>query len=349
MSVHQLKDGRWIVKYPDPEKASGSRREYFGRGAAAETAARARDRNLDLKRTKPRENDHTGPTFNDLSLEYLINRRLPRRSQAVTVSILKSAINPAIGQVPAIRLTHSDMGRYVRNRLRTVKASTVRRELAIVQAVMNASVAMRPPLIPMNPLKGFPSPVADDDIISPPTMAEISAILEHANERLRRFIIIAFYTGLRPGAVELLSLRWEAVSWETETIRVVSARKGGVKLRDVPIHPDFLKELKLWRAEDTKRGQSGFMIYLGKKGRPVVRVDWSWEQAKKKAGITRRLRLYDLRHFFVTSAIESGADYKTLSDIVGSNPETLRRHYQHVSNAARVSLIERMPSLVSGR
>jgi len=39
MSVHKLKDGRWIVKYPDPEKPGGSRREYFGRGDSAKKKA----------------------------------------------------------------------------------------------------------------------------------------------------------------------------------------------------------------------------------------------------------------------------------------------------------------------
>ena len=69
------------------------------------------------------------------------------------------------------------------------------------------------------------------------------------------------------------------------------------------------------------------------------------ETCQKKAGITRRLRMYDPRHFFVTTAIEGGSDYKTLSEIVGSSPETLRRHYQHVSGAARISLIGRMPKI----
>ena len=50
-----------------------------------------------------------------------------------------------------------------------------------------------------------------------------------------------------------------------------------------------------------------------------------------RSGITRRIRPYDLRHRFVTSALEAGADIGALSDIVGSRPETLRKHYQHVT------------------
>lgn len=65
----------------------------------------------------------------------------------------------------------------------------------------------------------------------------------------------------------------------------------------------------------------------------------SWSNAKKKAGITRRLRLYDIRHDFVTTALESGVDVGILSRIVGSRPDTLRKHYQHVSEAATAAAV----------
>lgn len=120
-----------------------------------------------------------------------------------------------------------------------------------------------------------------------------------------------------------------------------------MRSRDVPIHPDFLIELKKWKAADDSASiTSGNIIYLGKKGRAIKDIHKSWYDAKHKSGVTRHIRLYDLRHLFVTTAIESGADYKTVSEIVGSSPETLRRHYQHVSSAARQSVIEKMPSLL---
>ena len=348
MSVHQLKDGRWIVKYPDPEKASGSKREYFGRGASAESRARSRDRELDLKHTKPRAEDTAGPSFNDLSIEYLLEKKFQGHPARAVESKLKSVINPVLGSIPAIRLTHEDLARFVRKRSQTVKASTICRDLSTVQAVMNWAAKKRPPLIPMNPLRGYSPPASDDAILSPPTTAEVTAILKHANDRLRRFVMICWYTGARPGPVEVLSLKWDSILWETEVIRIISANKGGIKLRDVPIHPGFLLELKQWRDEDAKKGlANGPIIHYGKKVCSIQRIDWSWRKAKKKAGITRRIRLYDLRHLFVTSAIEAGCDYKTLSDVVGSNPETLRRHYQHVSTAAKVALIDRMPTLAT--
>lgn len=202
---------------------------------------------------------------------------------------------PAIGDASAIKLIFTDIDNYVNARRKTVKDNTIRREIVDIKAILNWSVKRRPPLIPYNPIRDYPAPQADDDVITPPTSEEAQAIMQYANERLLRAIKISWYTGLRPGAIELLSLTWANVLWDRGVIRSI-------------LNP--------------------------------------WKQAMAKAGITRRLRPYDLRHLFVTRAIEAGIDYKTLSDIVGSSPETLRKHYQHVSNEARRKAISIMPKFV---
>jgi integrase len=341
MSVHQLEDGRWFVKIYDPSKPSKSRREYFGRGAGAEIKARNRDQELDFKRTKPRADDDSGPLFHELATEYLLNKNFNDNSLKLCTLRLEKIIIPVIGQIPAIRLTYDDLDKYVRKRRQTVKANTVRREVVDIKAILNWAVKRRPPMLSMNPIRDYQPPPADDDIITPPTISEVEAILKYANDRLYRAIKIAWYTGLRPGAVELFSLRWNSVLWDIGLLRITSADKGGLRIRDVPIHPDFVEELRSWTNKDND--PAGYIIHH--KGQPITSLKVAWKYAKEKANITRRLRLYDLRHFFVTTAIESGSDYKTLSTIVGSSPETLRRHYQHVSGAAKVSLIERMPNL----
>jgi len=64
----------------------------------------------------------------------------------------------------------------------------------------------------------------------------------------------------------------------------------------------------------------------------IIKTYWHRKQkALARAGITRRIRPYDLRHNFITQALEEGADVKALSEIVGSAPETIMRHYQHVT------------------
>ena len=345
MSVHQLKDGRWVVRYPDPDgKDINARKcEYFGRGAIAEQKARLRNESLDLQKKGPVKNeDSVGPTLSELATEYLINKNFRNDSSRDLCQLRLSAnILPALGDIQAIRLTYDNMEKYVRLRRRSVKASTARREITDIKAILNWASKRRPPLIPMNPIRDFVAPLPDDAVIIPPTKEEVKAILKHANERLKRAITLSWYTGLRPGAVELFALKWDSVLWEKNVIRVVSAEKGGPGIRHVPIHPLLIETLRKWYEADNN--PLGPIIH--DKGKSIASLKKAWKIAKEKAGITRRLRLYDLRHYFVTTAIESGTDYKTLSEIVGSSPETLRKYYQHVSNAAMVSAIENMPDI----
>jgi len=176
--------------------------------------------------------------------------------------------------------------------------------------------------------------------IRPPSMAETRAILKAAEPHLMRFIKLSYYLGVRPGAVELLGLTWDAVNWDTNTIEVISAEKGGMVKRHVPIHDGFEAELKTWWKADNKTGP-----IIRYRDKPVASIKTAWENALIRAKIKRRLRPYDLRHNFITAALEEGADIGAVAAIVGSSPETLRRHYQHVTNRLRRQTVALIKSL----
>ena len=93
-----------------------------------------------------------------------------------------------------------------------------------------------------------------------------------------------------------------------------------------------------WEASDDK---SPYIVTWH--GLPIKSIKTAWKTTLKNAGITRRLRPYDLRHQFITAALEGGADLKALSEVVGSRPETLMRNYQHVSRALRRVAVETIP------
>jgi integrase len=224
------------------------------------------------------------------------NRTLLNENSKNLLSIrLEANILPFIDNIPAARLTHDTLEKYVRHRRKTVKANTVRRELVDIKVILNWAIKRHPPLIPYNPVRDFPMPKSDDAVITPPSPHECTEILKHANQRLMRGIKLAWCTGLRPGAVELMSLTWGAVLWDRRVIRIQSAHKGGPALRDVPIHPDFFDELKIWWDADN----NGFGPIIHLKGKLIKSLKIAWTTAKEKAGIKRRLRLYDLRHDFL--------------------------------------------------
>ena len=76
-------------------------------------------------------------------------------------------------------------------------------------------------------------------------------------------------------------------------------------------------------------------------------MHWAWKGALKRAGITRRIRLYDLRHAFATEAIAGGADIGTVANLMGHSSATMiLKHYQYVTDKQKLTAIEALPEPV---
>ncbi len=222
MAVNQLKDGRWIcyylVKGPDGKK-SKIKREYFGRGPDAEEAANKRNEELGLIKRRPPK-DTPGPTFGELMDKYLSNKTLANENAYKMLTYrLKANILPYFENIPAIRIKDNDLDRYIKlRRNKPVKYSTINREISDIQAILNFAASRNPRMIPYNPVRNYKKPPDDDEVIIPPTEREINKILDNAAPHLTRAIILSYYLGLRPGAVELLGLAWPDVNFGDMTI-----------------------------------------------------------------------------------------------------------------------------------
>lgn len=207
------------------------------------------------------------------------------------------------------------------------KRTSIRRELTIVRAALRWGVSRK--LIAHNPMDGYRLPTQDDSVIQPPTQAELAAIYAVAKPHLRRAIMLAVYTGMRPGVSELLSLRWEQVDLINGSIFVESAKKGGMRARIVPIAEPLAASLREWLAEDRQAGVVEWVVH--RHGRRFRRMRDTWTTAMQRTGITRRIRPYDLRHLAATAMLDAGADLKSVSEILGhASPDLTLRTYQHI-------------------
>jgi integrase len=210
--------------------------------------------------------------------------------------------------------------------------------LAIVLAILNWAARRRPPLLAFNPVAGYRLPKIDKPNHQPTTIAEVNAILAEAPDHLKRFVKPCFYMGARPGAKKILAITWDRFNFEGRTILAKSAMKGGPQWRAVAA--DLYPDLLVWHKQD---GGRGHLVHW--KGRPIKRVLTAWQTAKKKAGIKRNIRPYDLRHHFISAALAAGHGIKSVSEVVGSSPKTLMDHYQHVTSQQHVQVVHSIPSL----
>jgi len=72
----------------------------------------------------------------------------------------------------------------------------------------------------------------------------------------------------------------------------------------------------------------------------------AWNQAKKDAGVTKRIRLYDIRHFYITHALAAGANIMELAARVGhKGPEMIVRVYAHLAEEMTKKSALEIPAL----
>lgn len=335
MSVCTRRDGQVFVNYREGGKLQ---RKYFGKGQAALDKAKA----FNSSRAKPLY--IASPLFVELCSAYLAGKAstMARSTSSNLIVKLDAVIVPALGDLPALGIDADVLDKYVANRLRAVKATTVHHELSYIRAILR--FAVKRGLLPRNPMAGYEFLKRDDATILPMSHAEIEAVLKHSPEHLRRAILLSFFLGLRPGASELLSLKYNQVNWTAMSITVISARKGGVMRREVPIHPAL--PLRKWFEADGSNQDRHIITWQGK---PVARIRMSFEHAKSLAGVGgRKIPLYSLRHAFVSTLLHQGVDLKTVADISGHDVRTMLKHYAHSMSGARTAAIMQLPALHSG-
>lgn len=344
MSVDQTKDGRFFVRYKKGRNPDDPTRtiEYFGRGPDAEKAARKRDAELKDRRRGCR-GVGAGVSFAKLSESYLQAKvgSMSASDMNNLIIKLKNVILPHLGDKSAMSLDHRALDTFVAHRAKTVKKTTIHRDLSYIRAILNWSVERK--FIVANPMDGYKLPTRDDSIILPPTEREFSKILKHAAPHLVRAMLISYHTGLRPGVEELFRLTWSAVDLDEKTIEVVSADKGGMPLRLVPLNDDLAPRMKKWHLEDKGKG---YLVHY--KGRMVKSIKTAWRAAKRRAEITRPIRPYAIRHMAISNMLGRGADLRTVAEIVGhSSPEMTLKVYAHSTIQQKRAAVEKLQSGVT--
>jgi integrase len=364
VSVHQKPDGRWFVVH----RVNGKQKwESFGRGPEAEAAARLRNTELGLGKVTP----PASPTITELATAFMQAREADF-GQAQTLKWAYKVYNvilPELGHIEAIRLTPHRLDQYIAKRRKTVKKvwcgsgpgrkwktirdangqpqhirmTTIRDDIDTLFAILNWAVIRG--ILALNPVRTYPRPRRDDEVIRPPSTAEMQAIYEAAGDHLKRAVALSYWTGLRPGRRELLSLTFDAVDHDRGLILIRSARKGGPVARMVPLQSDALFAIREWQTRDQKRFiKHGRIIHYRRK--PITTIKTAWRGALKRAGITRRLPPYSMRHYFATAYIDQTGDHRGAADILGhARVDTTLRVYRHTSLAHQREQLSNMPRL----
>jgi integrase len=291
-------------------------KRYFGRGEEARQAAEAYDASVKAR------GDNDRVSFTAIAEDYCESLRARCRPSTIENAISKfsSVIVPFFSDTLVSGITHAALDRYVLHRQAMCKNSTIRTELGLIHAALNYAQKTR--TIVTNLAKGHRPPRDDTERIRPPSEAEFMAILEQATPALQRLLLVGWYTGIRVGPVEAYGLRWEQVDFEAQILTIKSAQKGGAPYRAVPIVAPLMELMREWVKD-------GCPLIIHRGGQPILTIEKAWASAKRRAGVTRRMRLYDLRHSAATRMVAGGAPITVVASILGHSAEMCARTYAH--------------------
>lgn len=214
------------------------------------------------------------------------------------------------------------------------KPATWNRVRALLSMVYR--VAIRNGRVTQNPVKLVPTKTTQNE--------RVRFLSREEEERLRKTIRekfperepefdLALHTGLRLG--EQYGARWRDVDFERRVL-TVPLDKGG-KTSHIPLNAAALRAL----AELHRRNSENRFV-CGGAGNPR----WWFEEALKAAEIAD-FSWHCLRHTFASRLVMSGADVRTVAELLRDRTLAMVMRYAHLAPDYKLAAVERMESVFS--
>ncbi len=159
------------------------------------------------------------------------------------------------------------------------------------------------------------------------TANECHKILECAG-KWRVLFLLLYQAGLRIS--EAMLIQRKDIDMDNRVLTIVGK---GSKVRRIPIGQN------LYDALVDKMSTTGYLWVNPKTGRPYTFLYKSLQQILKKAGV-RYVSFHVLRHSFATHLLETGADLRTVQELLGHSKVNTTMIYTHVSDRLRAASIK---------
>jgi integrase len=254
---------------------------------------------------------------------------------------LRLHVYPVLGDRRLYSIRPSDVQTLVRQLSDRLAPGTVGLVYGRIAAVFNSAVRDR--LIATTPCVDVKRPsLAPASTLEVLTTEQILALASAVPARYRALVVAGAGTGIRPG--ELFGLTLDRVDFLRRTLKVdqqlVRTRGRGVALgplktrssyRTVPlasaVTDELAAHLSRWPAEPTS------LMFTNEFGGPIQQHPFAalWETARTRAGAPMWATPHDLRHYYASLLIRSGASVKVVQSRLGhSSAKTTLDTYGHL-------------------
>jgi integrase len=261
--------------------------------------------------------------------QYLPFIKTYKRSWKCDLSTLRVHLLPAFGDRAMDGIKRVDILSLQQQWIREGKApGTINKYLVLLRYVFNLAVKWEVPGVSLNPTKDVALLQVDNKrqrfLTADEAQALIDAVRHSDNEVLESIVSMLFITGARKR--EVLDARWEDIDWNRRIWTIPKTKAG--KARYVPLSAAALDLL-----ESRKRpsGRSGFIFPNPKTDKPFQSVFYSWDTARKQAGLDD-LRMHDLRHSFASFLINGGRSLYEVQQLLGHSNSAMTQRYAHLAH-----------------
>ena len=237
-----------------------------------------------------------------------------------------------LGKIPLSDLSPAHLASYRDERLKTIKPSTVKRELSILSSAINIAIIDWGIPIPSNPVSITRIPKYDGSRNRRLKDGEEEKLLAIAKPVYRRAIIIAVETAVRRG--ELLNIRESHINFDNQTLHLPvtktdTPRTIPLSTRAVKAIRDQIKSISDANVVQMERDSKLFSM-----SSPMFRHEIHRYRVKLDM---EDWRFHDLRHEATSRLFEKGLNTMEVASITGHEDLRMLKRYTHIKPESLVA------------
>ena len=297
-----------------------------------------------------------GPTvaafFTDQYLPYI---KSYKRSWETDDSMMRNHLLPKLGHKHLGAISPPDVAVFVEQmRSEGYAPGTCNRALVLLRYGFTLAVRWKVAGVEGNPVTEVKNLRDDSKIerfLSNEQMVSLMAAVRGSeSEMLQHIVLFLLYTGARKR--EVLDAVWSDVDWENKSWRIPKTKSG--KIRHIPLSVGALQLLATLRDQSQPAEGAGNAMRAEwtrrpifanpKTGLPFVSFFYSWDAARKRAGLPD-LRVHDLRHSFASFLVNAGRSLYEVQELLGHADIRTTSRYAHLSRERLFAAVESVPVL----
>jgi integrase len=354
-TARKLPSGRYQIRYRiDGERRLGdttyrTKREADNALAAIRTDIE-RGTWFDPKRARE-------TNFGEYAARWLeLRPELAPKTVELYQSLLRIHLLPALGDLSLADLTTTRIRSWHASSLRRTSRSNTAKCYRLIRAMLNT--AIEDDLILKNPcrIKGASSERSAERPVA--TVAEVQALVDAIEPRLRLMVLLGTYAGLRQGEIRALTRKRidlnhceihvvEQIQDLNDGSVVVRPPKSDAGRRTVSFPPSLALDVRRHLKEHAASGPDG-LLFCTRDGNPIRKGNLhnSWAKARDEVGL-RDFHFHDLRHTGNTLAAATGASTRELMARMGHSSPRAALIYQHATRDRDRRIASQLDDLIA--